>query len=495
MIYVNNKGIRWKGVYDVEKWLYMYDVRGIQDYIFRTNKVKEIIGASLLVEDLILSLFMDVTQDLGLNVVDDLSYENELKFSFDSDNDIDVEILYYGGGNLLVLFENGDIGQQVSRKMCIELVKRTYSLQLAVAKIKVSGQNHYKEDYQRLRNEMDSVKANMPMAIPVTGFPITSNDPQTGFPFSKKDFYHQKVTYETYKKLEKYNMNRKTGTPGYEHFGEHEGESLIAIVHIDGNNMGQHIADKMEKVTSYQDAARVSRQISSHIQHVFSERALKKVESSVDKLCEKAGISKNAIEMRTIIHAGDDITFICHAKIAMACVRIFMDELEKEGTYHACAGIFVTHAHFPFARGYELSEELCSNAKKLSRIHPGNYVDFHINTTGVLNDIKYIRKKYYRNIDDQPLIARPYYMGKDSVQETKLTSLLNTLNILKKSHIARSKLKDLRSVFQSGDILVREQLNGINSRLKDEDKVYFDNYRLLFDAIDVMDFNWGDDNE
>ena len=39
-------------------WLYMYDVRGIQDYVFRTNKMKEIIGASLLVEDLIKKIFI-----------------------------------------------------------------------------------------------------------------------------------------------------------------------------------------------------------------------------------------------------------------------------------------------------------------------------------------------------------------------------------------------------------------------------------------------------
>ena len=38
-------------------WIYMYDVRGIQDYVFRTNKMKEIIGASLLVEDLIKKIF------------------------------------------------------------------------------------------------------------------------------------------------------------------------------------------------------------------------------------------------------------------------------------------------------------------------------------------------------------------------------------------------------------------------------------------------------
>ena len=37
--------------------LAMYDVRGIQAYIFRTNKVKDIIGASRLVEDIIRDAF------------------------------------------------------------------------------------------------------------------------------------------------------------------------------------------------------------------------------------------------------------------------------------------------------------------------------------------------------------------------------------------------------------------------------------------------------
>ena len=32
--------------------LAIYDIRGIQNYIFRTNRVKEIIGASNIVQDL-----------------------------------------------------------------------------------------------------------------------------------------------------------------------------------------------------------------------------------------------------------------------------------------------------------------------------------------------------------------------------------------------------------------------------------------------------------
>jgi hypothetical protein len=40
--------------------LAMYDVRGIQNYIFRTNYVKEIIGASAMVENIILDGMKDM---------------------------------------------------------------------------------------------------------------------------------------------------------------------------------------------------------------------------------------------------------------------------------------------------------------------------------------------------------------------------------------------------------------------------------------------------
>ena len=36
-----------------EPYIAMYDVRGIQDYIFKTNYAKEIIGASYLVDSII----------------------------------------------------------------------------------------------------------------------------------------------------------------------------------------------------------------------------------------------------------------------------------------------------------------------------------------------------------------------------------------------------------------------------------------------------------
>ena len=459
--------------------LYMYDVRGIQNYIFRTNKVKEIVGASLLVEELILNLFKDASQ--SYKVKDFEPNDLELEFSFDENNKWDAEILYYGGGNLLVLYNDDDIGKKVSREMCIELVKNTYSLQLAVASVDVTGENRYQEDYEALRKEMDRVKMNMPMTLPITGFPITSNDPVTGFPFSKK-MDGQKVTYETFCKLNKYKEFSKNEKKNYSDFGK---DSRIAIIHIDGNNMGQRLKDEIGNVKTYREAARITRHFSNDIQKAFSDVALKEVEKFAYQYNKE-----EILRYRTIIHAGDDITFMCDAKIALKCVQIFMDSLKG---YTACAGIYITKPHFPFSRGYEFCEELCSNAKKGSRKNDGNFFDFHINYGGILNDIDYIRKTNYRNVNNKELYARPYYMGKDKVDMTSLYQLKHVLKTIKEANIARTQLKELREAFYEGDEILQQNIDRINSRLSKDKKVEFKNKELLFDAIDVLDLDWGDE--
>jgi len=470
----------------------MYDVRGIQDYIFRTNKIKEIIGASAIVENLIIHLFKDTCNELCLHVQTELESE-KLQFSFNENTGFDAEILYYGGGNLLVLFKSREQGDLVSKKMRIALIKKTYSLQLAVARVNVHGQDTFKQDYIELRKEIDRVKSQMPICQPMFSFPITSNDPTTGFPFSKI-YNGKKVTYETYYKLKSFESLKIKGKK-YEKFGKHENDSLIAIVHIDGNNMGNYIYEKTKDVKTYQDAAKVYRKKSQHIQTVFIDIALKTVENQIPELCKKHDISDNNVQFRKIIHAGDDITFICHAKLALDCVKIFMNILEKNKNFTACAGIYVTHAHFPFSRGYELAEELCSNAKKISREVKGNYVDFHINTSGILNDIAYIRKIHYVNFQNQSLYARPYAIGKN--ENNNITKLINILSQLKSSFIARNQLKNLREAFYQGEVVINEELLRINSRLDDDKKLYYHDkeYKILFDAVEILDLEWGDSNE
>ena len=76
--------------------------------------------------------------------------------------------------------------------------------------------------------------------------------------------------------------------------------------------------------------------------------------------------------IRPIIMGGDDITFVSPGKLGIYFAEIFMKEFsEKEVSdgekLSSCAGVAITKTKYPFYRGYQLAEGLCSNAKKMAR--------------------------------------------------------------------------------------------------------------------------------
>ena len=113
----------------------IYDVRGIQDYIFRTNKVKEIVGASLIVDNLVISEFKNAIKQ-NSNISENeiiLDWESKEPLIFEDNESIKIEILYYGGGNLVVLFRNEEVAQEISIEMSKNILKNAYGLSLNYA--------------------------------------------------------------------------------------------------------------------------------------------------------------------------------------------------------------------------------------------------------------------------------------------------------------------------------------------------------------------------
>lgn len=84
--------------------LALYDFASKQEFIYRTSKVKEISGASKLLSDMFIK-FCDVLKENGKILKYDLSTEFSWR-SFESDNGIIGEVLYDGGGNLMVLYKS-----------------------------------------------------------------------------------------------------------------------------------------------------------------------------------------------------------------------------------------------------------------------------------------------------------------------------------------------------------------------------------------------------
>lgn len=129
--------------------LAMYDVRGIQSYIFKSNAAKEIVGASALVEKIItegLREYVSIQKkNLSTYMMD---WKKDNPKAFLEDQEIEMQIMFIGGGNAYVLFRHGRECEKVNRFLAKYLLDRTYSLNLAVAV--VSKTEDYKKDYDAI---------------------------------------------------------------------------------------------------------------------------------------------------------------------------------------------------------------------------------------------------------------------------------------------------------------------------------------------------------
>lgn len=430
--------------------LAMYDVRGIQNYIFRSNKVKEVMGASAIVETIIQDALSYAIQQKSLTQQSILSWENEEELLiFQENSDILIQVLFIGGGNAYVMYYDEELAVSITKYMSRFILDRTYSLQLAVAIVPKS--ESYQTDYQNVQNKMSEIKASMPFSRCLGALPIVAMDDMTGFPYSAddKEKLKNKLEYisdlcnESTQKLIQYYATLQQGQEKHHDnlITEKGKQSTIAVVHIDGNNMGMRIRALIENHDTYESAVKKMRAISKNINSSFKE-AYQEMETYLNQWLESSEnkiLKTPGVYLRKIIVAGDDITFVCNGKLALSLVRYFIQQvsqkvmdgdstkenIEKYGM-SVCAGIAYVHSHFPFSVAYNVAEECCDSAKtrakkennlqkivienrtEIERI--GNWIDFQICKNVQNIDLEGSREKNYEISEDEYLLRRPYYV-------------------------------------------------------------------------------------
>lgn len=539
---VGREGIMEKTELKNKTVLAMYDVRGIQKYIFRTNKIKEIIGASNIVENIIIDGLQDIINrmnwDPELYITDWEEDANEEEFL--KNEKVQMQVMFIGGGNAYVLFRQGETCGIVNRELAKYVLENTYSLNLAAAVVEKT--DDYKEDYRKINLEMRKIKATMPETRPlgalpfmhadsITGFPLTKYDYSTGEYISTENALKRKCFPETEKeKPEKIldNMVTKKGD-----------NSNLAVIHIDGNNMGKRIQKIMEEKKGYKEAILAMRRVSRNIKNSF-ESSFHVMCAAIDDAADRVRPDRKGALYRKIILAGDDITFICNVEVALLAVETFLKDISERYLYEdcgqneeqrqqaygfsACAGIAVFNSHFPFSDAYMVAESCCESAKKAAKKaenrsggkpdgNIGNYVDFQICTNINAVDLEAYRERHYAYADGSgSMIARPYYVpvGKAKVdsgeqngnqltnkllldlnernQKQSIDNLWDSLKGFtqktKQTGMSRSRAKRLRNAYALGMNKVDETVTFLKSRdviFPKTDK------RFWYDALEIMD--------
>ena len=307
-------------------------------------------------------------------------------------------------------------------------------------------------------------------------------------------------------------------------------KGTLAVVHLDGNNMGLRIRALIEGKTEYTEAVNEMRKLSFHINTSY-----KKVFEEMQQHFHADGKQR----IRKIIVAGDDITYVCAAEVALASVEyfckhivkytmlgsceIFSTEAEKQAVvtkygFSVCAGIAYMKSHFPFWVAYETAEECCDSAKERAKqpMHMdgdrvGNFVDFQVCKNIDASDIEAVREKEYVTAFGENLCLRPYFIETDMdygfmENRKKPYTFFNLKQWItyfsNEANIPRHFAKQLRNTYSEGENKVQLLQNFLESRnhkmpklqneadgknqsyveSKDGEKV-----ALWYDALELMD--------
>lgn len=465
--------------------LALYDLRSKQEYIYRTNRIREISGGSALLST-VYERFISKSQgkENGIKFVNNGEWKNK-NFSlkdFES-SDCDAEVVYIGGGNLMVIYKNEEIYRKANRIFSRMLIDETWTVTAIVSCAPVTGD--FIKDCSELYRQNAINKSIGISAAPCSVLPFTQVDMRTYMPIVEKNkFKQESLSRESVCKLGAFKIDRedKLSAIYLDDLAADKGrESLLAIIYIDGNNMGAKLMQALGEERGYDHCVNTLRHFSEQTAHAFVEAPIRAVESMLTEK-QEAGISY--AKYRRVIAGGDEITLICNARIVPEILDVYFNTLDsKNSGNYACAGVAIFHSHAPFADVYEIAEQCCESGKKCSRQYGSNanFIDFHYCRAGITNDMDIVREK-----QEKGLTARPYRIDgdHDGYSYPEFIRFAKEIKV-----IGRSNIKELAAAVIKGESYYRFEIERINSHFKN---IHIDpkdekSRKMIFDTAQVYD--------
>ncbi|TXT67218.1 MAG: hypothetical protein BAJALOKI1v1_150017 [Promethearchaeota archaeon] len=450
-------------------YLVLYDVMGIQNFIFSTNKLRDNLGSSTIVENILKEdLKNNVINSYDHLILDYKKYDNPSDFKLD-DIEKDPIVIYIAGGNALLFFKDKERIKETTKKLTQQLVLKTGNLLSIAMACKKINPNDFLGDYDEIDRLIEKNKREKIQSMPLLGIAITKEEFSTGLPaqycikyadkpdleyVSYSTILKRKSSYETtyekkYLEDNEYIKDRKLKFKykfprNIDYLCQIEGQNDIAVIHIDGNDMGRKRKTFLEGKNYSQSLLKMN-ELSQKITNLFVETTKKTIYNIIEKLpklkkeeiidCvrkeKKKAINKINLPIRPLILNGDDITFISHGKLGIGFAEAFLknlkkiqNDVEKKEDYQmdgknlnfsGSAGVLIINTKFPFHRAYELSEALCKSAKTMGKaieikgkpgeakkgnfiFTEGSWIDFHISHSTVNINLAETRNHRYNII-------------------------------------------------------------------------------------------------
>ncbi len=393
----------------MSKYLYGASVQGIQDFIFKTNQLQEIVGASEIVKSL------------------------EREF-IDFENIAEDKILLNAAGNIKAIFEDRSSLERVVMEFPKLIMQKACGITISQAVVKMSGEKQTTEEILELekRLKIQRNKPSIPLDLsigimelaPKTARALFEID-KNGNRLDKASSLKRKVNEEFYKK-----NPRNREFVDISDFSN--GKGKIAVIHADGNGLGQLIPNLKMPLNEFS----------------------KKLDIATRKAFDEA--RDDTMDIREVVLGGDDLTVICNANNALAFTKNFLANFENEtkelgnGGLTACAGIAYCNEKYPFHYAVSLAEALCvatkKHAKKLientNNPAPSSLMFHNIQSSNFQSWEKFIADEL-TIINDQETIRcdfGPYYLSQDG--EPKIQDFIHIVEAYRCEGSPISRLRE-----------------------------------------------------
>lgn len=371
------------------KYLYGAAVQGIQQYIFRTNELKNIVEASERVQNICTEKFKEV---LGCKL-----NENN--------------IVLNAAGNVKYLFDEREECEYVVRNFPKVVMEYAPGITISQAVIPCPDDNNYAEYSDELERRLRQQR-NKPTSGITAGLMGTLRDTGSSLPIQE---YIERLDVKNSKTelcKNAFGNNVNAHDVVWEIDKMTDKNDWIAVIHADGNGLGQVV----QKIGKNREQFRTFSRNLDMATKAAAQMAFKAVSAKLDE--EK----KTVIPIRPIVLGGDDLTVICRANLAIDYVTSFINAFEKEAkekTHQdltACAGVAFIKSSFPFYYGYALAESLCNEAKKDAKkdLKDGKFAPsclmFHKVQDSFTEDYASIVERELTGRDEYTMKHGPYYL-------------------------------------------------------------------------------------
>jgi hypothetical protein len=426
-----------KSIGGLMNYLYGASLQGIQSFIFETNKLKEIIGASEMIEQLCSSQFMK-------------------KYDIPDHN-----FIIKAAGNIKCIIRDKAKIQNIVKTWPKFVSNRAPGLFFSQAMIEYDGElkKEYLDELERklivTKNKSSLTTSLSPMAAirsRRTGKPAVDwldsikKNKQTPRDATSKAKQIAGAIDAPQRLMDKcFDIPEQKKTSLYpfdvtDMLLENESTGWLAVIHADGNSLGNKIQQMIRQLNKQH------KDVKGHFK-IFSEQLDKSTINATKYAIKQVvmpvynkSINKEKYPFRPVVIGGDDLTIIIRADLALDFTKHYLEAFSNETKDNlttlelsmfdngltACAGIAYMKDSYPFYYAVNLAEELCNDAKKASKFidseNVPSSVSFHKIQDSFIEDYEEI---IHRELQPNRHVSFKY--GPYGLDEDKLPSIDNLI--------------------------------------------------------------------